>query len=244
MVTHYPSAAISCTEVAPYTAHVSQVEVGDSRYTYSDSTMHVLKNVHISAQLMENFLQLARNNTNKDLETCGVLGASLREETFYATTLIIPKQESTSSSCQAVNEADIFNIQNDRSLLPVGWIHKAKALTELLIFHFPDASFSELFYVIDRSAHAISISGNRLSFAVVMQVMVPEAIAIVVAPTDKTRNYGIFRLTDPSGMDVLKECGEKGFHAHRDSDDGRPLYEQCSHVYINPNLRFEIFDLR
>ncbi|XP_057528770.1 AMSH-like ubiquitin thioesterase 2 isoform X3 [Amaranthus tricolor] len=198
MVTHYPSAAISCTEVAPNAAEVSQVTTGDTRYAYSDTAMHVLKNIHISAQLMEDFLQLACNNTEKDLETCGVLGASLKEETFYATTLIIPKQESTSSSCQALKEEEIFNIQNDRSLLPVGWIH----------------------------------------------VMVPEAIAIVVAPTDKTRNYGIFRLTDPSGMNVLKECEEKGFHPHRDPNDGRPLYEQCSHVYINPNLRFEIFDLR
>uniref|UniRef100_A0A803LJA0 JAB1/MPN/MOV34 metalloenzyme domain-containing protein n=1 Tax=Chenopodium quinoa TaxID=63459 RepID=A0A803LJA0_CHEQI len=198
MVTHHPSAAISCTEVAPYAAQVSQVTVGDSRYTYSESAMLGLKKLHISAQLMEVFLEIARNNTNKDLETCGVLGASLTNETFYATTLIIPKQESTSSSCQALHEEDIFNIQNDRSLLPVGWIH----------------------------------------------VMVPEAIAIVMAPTDKTRNYGIFRLTDPSGMNVLKECEEKGFHPHQESSDGRPLYEQCSHVYINPNLRFEIFDLR
>lgn len=74
--------------------------------------------------------------------------------------------------------------------------------------------------------------------------MVPEAIAIVMAPTDKTRSYGIFRVTDPSGMSVLRECQEKGFHPHRDPNDGAPLYEQCSHVYINPNLRFEIFDLR
>lgn len=30
-----------------------------------------------SAQLIENFLELAKNNTDKDLETCGVLGAFL-----------------------------------------------------------------------------------------------------------------------------------------------------------------------
>ncbi|CAO2829256.1 unnamed protein product [Amaranthus hypochondriacus] len=219
MVTHYPSAAISCTEVAPNAAEVSQVTTGDTRYAYSDTAAHVLKNIHISAQLMEDFLQLARNNTDKDLETCGVLGASLKEETFYATTLIIPKQESTSSSCQALKEEEIFNIQNDRSLLPVGWIHT----------HPSQSCFMSS---IDLHTH--------FSY----QVMVPEAIAIVVAPTDKTRNYGIFRLTDPSGMNVLKECEEKGFHPHRDPNDGRPLYEQCSHVYINPNLRFEIFDLR
>ncbi|KNA23570.1 hypothetical protein SOVF_023760 isoform A [Spinacia oleracea] len=219
MVTHYPSVAISCTEVAPYSAQVSQVTVSDSRYAYSESAILGLKNLHISAQLMEDFLEIARNNTDKDLETCGVLGASLTEETFYATTLIIPKQESTSSSCQALHEEDIFNIQNDRSLLPVGWIHT-------------------------HPSQSCFMSSIDLHTQYPYQVMVPEAIAIVVAPTDKTRNYGIFRLTDPSGMNVLKECEEKGFHPHRDSSDGRPLYEQCSHVYINPNLRFEIFDLR
>ncbi|XP_021727031.1 AMSH-like ubiquitin thioesterase 2 [Chenopodium quinoa] len=219
MVTHHPSAAISCTEVAPYAAQVSQVTVGDSRYTYSESAMLGLKKLHISAQLMEVFLEIARNNTNKDLETCGVLGASLTNETFYATTLIIPKQESTSSSCQALHEEDIFNIQNDRSLLPVGWIHT-------------------------HPSQSCFMSSIDLHTQYPYQVMVPEAIAIVMAPTDKTRNYGIFRLTDPSGMNVLKECEEKGFHPHQESSDGRPLYEQCSHVYINPNLRFEIFDLR
>ena len=83
--------------------------------------------------------------------------------TFYVTTLIIPKQESTSNSvcflsllllldlkldfpcicylqgqapgngscwlnwtgykCQARNEEEIFTIQNEQSLFPVGWIH-------------------------------------------------------------------------------------------------------------------------
>ncbi|XP_048502455.1 AMSH-like ubiquitin thioesterase 2 isoform X2 [Beta vulgaris subsp. vulgaris] len=223
MVTHYPSAPISCTEVPPNAGQVSQVTAADSRYAYSDSAIHVLKNVHISAQLTDDFLELARNNTNNDLETCGVLGASLKEETFYATTLIIPKQKSTSSS--ALREEEIFNIQNDRSLFPVGWIHTHP---------------SQSCFMSSIDLH----TQYPYQLAVAMQVMVPEAIAIVVAPTDKTRNYGIFRLTDPSGMNVVKECEENGFHPHRDSTDGRPLYEQCSHVYINPNLRFEIFDLR
>ncbi|XP_019105956.1 AMSH-like ubiquitin thioesterase 2 isoform X4 [Beta vulgaris subsp. vulgaris] len=195
MVTHYPSAPISCTEVPPNAGQVSQVTAADSRYAYSDSAIHVLKNVHI------------------------------KEETFYATTLIIPKQKSTSSSCQALREEEIFNIQNDRSLFPVGWIHTHP---------------SQSCFMSSIDLH----TQYPYQLAVAMQVMVPEAIAIVVAPTDKTRNYGIFRLTDPSGMNVVKECEENGFHPHRDSTDGRPLYEQCSHVYINPNLRFEIFDLR
>ncbi|KAJ9563768.1 hypothetical protein OSB04_008928 [Centaurea solstitialis] len=92
----------------------------------------------MSPQLLNGFLDVAKDNTSKDLETCGVLGAFLKGGTYYITTLIIPKQDATSSSCQAVNEEEIFAIQNEQSLIPVGWIH----------------------------------------------VMLPEAVAIVMAPTD------------------------------------------------------------
>ncbi|PSR84618.1 AMSH-like ubiquitin thioesterase [Actinidia chinensis var. chinensis] len=74
--------------------------------------------------------------------------------------------------------------------------------------------------------------------------MLPEAVAIVMAPTDKTRSCGIFRLSDPGGMNILKECRETGYHPHREPGDGSPIYEHCSNVYINPNLRLEICDLR
>nr|GMD13336.1 AMSH-like ubiquitin thioesterase 2 isoform X3 [Ipomoea batatas]GMD19515.1 AMSH-like ubiquitin thioesterase 2 isoform X3 [Ipomoea batatas] len=74
-------------------------------------------------------------------------------------------------------------------------------------------------------------------------VMVPEAVGIVMAPTDKSRDYGIFRLSN-GGMRVLKDCSEKGFHPHREPADGSSIYEDCSNVYVNQNLRLEICDLR
>nr|XP_011463363.1 PREDICTED: AMSH-like ubiquitin thioesterase 2 isoform X7 [Fragaria vesca subsp. vesca] len=170
-----PSPLISCTASMPQGATVSQITAANSEQLcdQSSSSSRVLRDVHISARLMEDFLQLAKENTDKDLETCGTLGAFLKNETFYVTTLIIPKQESTSSS-----------------------------------------------------------------------VMVPEAFAIVMAPTDTSRSYGIFRLSEPGGMNVLKECQEEGFHTHKETTDGSPIYEHCSNVYTNSNLRFEIFDLR
>ncbi|XP_058193177.1 AMSH-like ubiquitin thioesterase 2 [Rhododendron vialii] len=76
------------------------------------------------------------------------------------------------------------------------------------------------------------------------QVMVPEAIAIVMAPTDTRRSYGIFRLSDPGGMSILKECQETEYHPHREPAEGSPIYEHCSNVYVNPNIRLEICDLR
>ncbi|XP_068468080.1 AMSH-like ubiquitin thioesterase 2 isoform X6 [Phaseolus vulgaris] len=76
------------------------------------------------------------------------------------------------------------------------------------------------------------------------QMMIPEAFAIVLAPNDNIRSCGVFRLVDPEGMNILKNCQETGFHPHKEPDNGNPVYEHCSNVYRNSNLRFEIFDLR
>ncbi|KAI9169828.1 hypothetical protein LWI28_018254 [Acer negundo] len=198
---------------------IQYANVSVSLVILEPSTSKVLQDVHISARLMEDFLDLAKENTDKDLETCGVLGAFLENNTFYVTTLIIPKQDSTSSSCQAINEEDVFTIQNERSLFPVGWIHT-------------------------HPSQSCFMSSVDLHTHFSYQVMVPEAFAIVVAPTDSSRSNGIFRLTDPGGMSILKECQETGFHPHKETADGSPIYEHCSNVYKNSNLRFEIFDLR
>ncbi|XP_023545743.1 AMSH-like ubiquitin thioesterase 2 isoform X5 [Cucurbita pepo subsp. pepo] len=203
-----PSLAISCTAKLPQDVQISPItgddERGDFNSNNDSSASGLLKTLHISTRLMDDFLALSKSNTEKDLETCGILGAHLQEkETFYVTTLVIPKQESTSNSCQAINEEEVYAIHSERSLCPVGWIHVCCPI-----------------------------------------VMVPEAFAIVVAPTDASRSFGIFRLSDPGGMKILRECQEDGFHPHKDPEDGSPIYELCSNVYQNSNLRFEIIDLR
>jgi STAM-binding protein len=59
------------------------------------------------------------------------------------------------------------------------------------------------------------------------------------------RSYGIFRLIEPAGMEVLRECDESEFHTHREkTDDGSPIYQTCSNVHFKPNRRFAIVDLR
>ncbi|KAL1317181.1 AMSH-like ubiquitin thioesterase 2 isoform X1 [Arachis ipaensis] len=178
-----------------------------------------VRDVHISMRLMEDFLHLAKENTEKDVETCGILGAVHENGTLYMTTLIIPKQESASNSCQATNEEEVFKILNERSLYPVGWIHT-------------------------HPSQSCFMSSVDLHTQYSYQMMIPEAFAIVLAPTDTSRSCGLFRLTDPEGMNILKNCMDKGFHPHKDPDNGNPLYEHCSNVYKNSNLRFEIFDLR
>jgi STAM-binding protein len=118
-----------------------------------------------------------------------------------------------------MNEVEVFSIQNERELYPVGWIHT-------------------------HPSQGCFMSSVDLHTHYSYQVMVPEAFAIVVAPTDSSKSYGIFKLTDPGGMEVLRGCSETGFHPHKEPEDGNPVYEHCSNVYKNSNLRFEIFDLR
>lgn len=175
--------------------------------------------LHISTAMMENFMRLAKSNTNKNLETCGILAGSLKDRKFFVTTLIIPKQESTSDSCQATNEEEIFDVQDKRSLFPLGWIHT----------HPSQSCFMSS---IDIHTH--------YSY----QVMLPEAVAIVMAPRDSSRTHGIFRLTSPGGLSVIRNCDRRGFHSHEDPPDGGPIYQHCTDVYMNPNMEVDVIDLR
>ncbi|XP_028800137.1 AMSH-like ubiquitin thioesterase 1 [Neltuma alba] len=175
--------------------------------------------LHISTALMENFMKLAKLNTDKNLETCGVLAGLLKNRKFYVTALIIPKQESTSDSCQTTNEEEIFDVQDKLSLFPLGWIHT----------HPTQSCFMSS---IDVHTH--------YSY----QIMLPESVAIVMAPRDSSRTHGIFRLTTPGGMSVIRQCQLRGFHSHNPPPDGGPIYKTCTDVYMNPDLKFDVIDLR
>jgi len=184
----------------------------------TSGTAH-FQNFHVPIKLMECFLRVAESNTKRSLETCGVLAGTLKNRTFYVTTLIIPKQKSTSNTCEATNEEELFEVQDSGSLFTLGWIHTHPT----------------------QSCFLSSIDlHNHYSY----QVMLPEAIAIVMAPTDTTRKHGIFHLTDPGGMGVIHDCQERGFHPHKAPLDGSPIYEQCSRVYMDTDIKFDMIDLR
>ncbi|CAN6988388.1 unnamed protein product [Brassica rapa subsp. trilocularis] len=171
-------------------------------------------------RIMEDFLRLARSNTKRNLETCG------KNRVFHITTLIIPKQESTSDSfshsdvhCQTLNEEEIFEVQDRLFLFPLGWIHT----------HPTETCF---------------MSSVDLHTHYSYQIMLPEAVAIVMARTDETTPHGIFHLSDPSGVSVIRNCQQRGFHPHEESENGNPIYEHCSHVFLNAKLKYEVLELR
>ncbi|KAK3440473.1 hypothetical protein EUGRSUZ_B00736 [Eucalyptus grandis] len=184
-------------------------------YICSESPLQL----HISTALMNTFLKLAKANTDRNLETCGILAGSLKNRKFYITALIIPKQESTSDSCQATNEEEIFEVQDKQSLFPLGWIHT-------------------------HPSQSCFMSSIDLHTHYSYQIMLPESVAIVMAPKDGSRTHGIFRLTTPGGMSVIRNCQQRGFHPHNQPSDGGPIYKACTDVYMNPDLKFDIIDLR
>ncbi|XP_076905449.1 AMSH-like ubiquitin thioesterase 3 [Bidens hawaiensis] len=206
-------------------SHISPSQVADPRPGPANSfqddspTSNTYHHLHIPVKMMQDFLRLANANTKRNLETCGVLAGSLKNRNFQITTLIIPKQESTSDSCQTLNEEDIFEVQDKRSLFPLGWIHTHPTQTCFM-------------------------SSVDLHTHYSYQIMLPEAIAIVMAPTDESSPHGIFHLSDPAGVNLIRKCDQRGFHPHEEPDDGSPIYEHCSHVYMNETLNFDVVDLR
>lgn len=118
-----------------------------------------------------------------------------------------------------MNEEEIFEVQDTRSLFSLGWIHTHPTQTCFM-------------------------SSVDLHTHYSYQVMLPEAIAIVMAPTDTSCPHGIFHLCDPAGVAVIRNCQQRGFHPHQPPQDGSPIYEHCSHVYMNAKLMFDMVDLR
>ena len=74
--------------------------------------------------------------------------------------------------------------------------------------------------------------------------MLDEAVAIVMAPSDRKQKCGIFRLSTPGGLKLVQKCSSRGFHVHDTPDSGQPIYEICGHVYLNEGLKHTVIDLR
>jgi len=194
-----------------------------------------LRDVHIPAALLDDFLRAASAATARNVEFCGILAGRLigggeesissssssnsHSRTFSICTLIIPKQEGTSDTVAALAEEEIFEAQDRRGLFPLGWVHT----------HPSQSCFLSSVDVHTQSGY---------------QTMLDEAVAVVCAPRDVGRRCGIFRLSTPGGLGLVQRCEKRGFHPHSATATGQPLYELCGHVYLNPRVGHEVLDLR
>eukprot|EP00887_Chlorella_sp_A99_P001523 scaffold8.g1523.t1 len=180
-----------------------------------------LRDVHVSVALMDEFMRYALSNTRRNVETCGVLGAVLSpdDSILTITTLIIPKQQGTSDTVEMLHEEEMIEVCEGRQAYTLGWIHTHPAQTCFL------------------SSVDVHTQANY-------QGQMDEAVSIVMAPRDPDKRVGVFRLSTPSGLDLVQACDRRGFHMHPPTPTGQPLYELCGHVYLNPRAKFEVVDLR
>lgn len=173
-----------------------------------------LRNVYVPHDLNEQFLKIAQENTNKNIETCGFLAGKLSKNVFIISTLIIPKQSGTSDTCNTTAEHELFDTIDNLNLITLGWIHTHPSQTAFL-------------------------SSIDLHTQFGFQIMVPEAIAIVCAPS-KNENR-TFILTPDYGIKTISECNQSGFHMHPNHP---PVFEECDHVQEDPAIKLNLIDLR
>jgi STAM-binding protein len=82
-----------------------------------------LKQVSLPRDCLPRFLSIAAVNTARNRETCGLLLGKDRGRKFVVTTLLIPKQRSTSDTCAMEEEELVLQFTEERALITLGWIH-------------------------------------------------------------------------------------------------------------------------
>ncbi|KAJ3551771.1 hypothetical protein NM688_g4515 [Phlebia brevispora] len=175
-----------------------------------DADVRELKSVRLPRECLQRFVSIARVNTAQNRETCGLLLGRDKGNKFVITTLLIPKQHSTSDTCTMDEEELVMQFTEERNLITLGWIHT----------HPTQSCFMSS---VDLHTH----SG--------FQQMLPESFAVVCAPNSKP-SFGIFRLTDPGGLQTILECNAKeAFHPHPDV----PIYTHA----VNNRRRKDIYTI-
>ncbi|XP_001357670.2 STAM-binding protein-like A [Drosophila pseudoobscura] len=184
-------------------------------YNRTDSLLAgSLRIVHVPADTMEVFLQLAKANTSNNIETCGVLAGHLAQNQLYITHIITPQQQGTPDSCNTMHEEQIFDVQDQMQLITLGWIHTHPSQTAFLSS-------------VDLHTHCS------------YQMMMPEALAIVCAP--KYNTTGFFILTPHYGLDYIAQCRQSGFHPHPNDP---PLFMEAQHIQKDAHTKIKVIDLR
>jgi STAM-binding protein len=148
-----------------------------SKYTFAPTAYtesgNPLRTVLLPPDLRQSFLNLADTNTARNLETCGILAATVVSGALFITHLIVPDQTATSDTCDTTPAGDnaLFDYCDSHNLLVCGWIHT-------------------------HPSQSCFLSSRDLHTSSGYQVMLPEAIAIVCSPRH-TPEWGISRESSP-----------------------------------------------
>jgi STAM-binding protein len=118
-----------------------------------------LRTVFLPPTLRTDFLKFAESNTRRNLETCGMLCGTVISNAIFIQQVVIPEQENTSDTCEMINESAFFDyVDSQENAMVLGWIHTHPTQTCFM-------------------------SSRDLHTHCAYQIMIPESIAIVCAPS-------------------------------------------------------------
>ncbi|CAH0055122.1 unnamed protein product [Clonostachys solani] len=178
-----------------------------------------IRSIFLPRALRRDFLKVAADNTRRGLEMCGILCGTPVNNALFIRCLLIPDQKCTSDTCETENESAMFDYCDSEDLLMIGWIHTHPTQTCFL-------------------------SSRDLHTHAGYQIMMPESIAIVCAPKYEP-SHGIFRLTNPPGLEHILQCNHTDtFHQHSVDNLYRVAEHPQGHVYETDKLPFYVHDLR
>lgn len=116
-----------------------------------------IRPVFLPNTLRQRFLDIAADNTRRELEMCGMLCGTQVNNALFISHLVIPEQKCTSDTCETENESGMLDYCIENDLIVIGWIHTHPTQTCFM-------------------------SSRDLHTQAGYQVMMPESIAIVCAP--------------------------------------------------------------
>jgi STAM-binding protein len=90
----------------------------------SDPVARELKTVSFPRECLSRFSSIASINTARNRETCGLLLGNDEGGRYAVTTLLIPKQHSTSDTCTMDEEELVMQFTEERSLITLGWVRR------------------------------------------------------------------------------------------------------------------------
>jgi STAM-binding protein len=160
----------------PITSAVDQTRITPA--SSGDVVPRELKTVYLPRESLPRFLNVAAVNTARNRETCGLLLGKDKKSKFVVTTLLIPKQHSTSDTCTMDEEELVMSFTEERSLITLGWV---SIIFVFLLEPTSDLAFSSQIHT--HPTQSCFMSSVDLHTHSGFQRMLPESFAVVCAPT-------------------------------------------------------------
>jgi len=145
-----------------------------------------LRTVVVPGDLMDKFLRIAKDNSNKGIETLGTLGGSLCNDRLVISHLVIPRQTGKGDSCTMEGLEDVWDVHDKENIIFLGWIHT-------------------------HPEYDVFLSSVDMHNQYEWQHMLPEALAIVCSI--KFDQIGFLNLTK-EGLAEIGKCDKVDFHPH------------------------------